>query len=54
VLCDRHTKSFPANLPNPFVKGFTIMLKHIPFFGTLAGFGFLLGVISGTIVETLM
>jgi hypothetical protein len=26
------------------------MLKHITFFSTLVGFGFLLGVISGSIV----
>jgi hypothetical protein len=25
------------------------MFKHITFFGTLAGFGFLLGVVSGSI-----
>jgi hypothetical protein len=25
------------------------MLKHVMFFGTLAGFGFLLGMISGSI-----
>lgn len=30
------------------------MFKHIAFLSTLAGFGFLLGVISGTIVETLI
>lgn len=29
------------------------MLKHITFFSTLAGFGFLLGVLSGTIVEAI-
>jgi hypothetical protein len=28
----------------------TTMLKHITFFSTLAGFGFLFGVLSGTIV----
>jgi hypothetical protein len=28
------------------------MLKAVTFFGTLAGFGFLLGVISGSILET--
>ncbi len=30
------------------------MFKSISFFSTLAGFGFLLGVISGTLVETLV
>lgn len=29
------------------------MLKKATFFGTLAGFGFLLGVISGSLVGTL-
>jgi hypothetical protein len=29
------------------------MLKTVTFFGTLAGFGFLLGAISGTIAGTL-
>jgi hypothetical protein len=30
------------------------MLKQVTFFGTLAGFGFLLGVISGTIAGALI
>ncbi|MBE9020841.1 hypothetical protein IQ272_32890 [Chroococcidiopsidales cyanobacterium LEGE 13417] len=30
--------------------GEVIMLKQVTFFGTLVGFGFLLGAISGTIV----
>jgi hypothetical protein len=29
------------------------MLKHVMFFGTLAGFGFLLGVISGSMLGPL-
>jgi hypothetical protein len=29
------------------------MLKAVTFFGTLAGFGFLLGVISGSVLGTL-
>jgi hypothetical protein len=42
-----------ANYPS-LVTGLSIqemtMLKHITFFSTLIGFGFLMGVLSGTIV----
>lgn len=30
------------------------MLRHIPFWTTLAGFGFLLGALSGSIAQTLI
>lgn len=30
------------------------MSNHMTFFGTLAGFGFLLGLISGTLLETVL